>query len=274
MQIETSIEGTGAFVVSNRDVEARREDLEHIKRALEESARIASSFTPDKLHTEQKGKRGPVTAADRAVNEFLLETLPREGDGWLSEETADDHSRLDRRRVWIVDPIDGTLEFVEGIPEWVVSIGLVEDGRAVAGGICNPAAGEVFLGSVETGISFNGKELEVPVRRDSKDRLVLASRSEIKRGEWAAYEDRGFTIQPMGSVAYKLARVAAGLANATWTLAPKHEWDVAAGAALITASGGVVKTLEGEVPVFNRLKPKLTGLLAFGPGQEHLFDRL
>ncbi len=256
----------------SNDLKARREDLERIKSALDESARIARSFTPDKFDTQQKGKRGPVTAADRAVNEFLLETLPREGDGWLSEETADEHSRLDRRRVWIVDPIDGTLEFVEGIPEWCVSIGLVEDGRAVAGGICNPAVGEVFLGSLETGISFNGKALEVPVRRTLKDQLVLASRSEIKRGEWAAYEGRGLTIQPMGSVAYKLARVAAGLANATWTLVPKHEWDVAAGAALIAASGGIVRTLDGEAPVFNRPKPKFTGLLAFGPGQEHLFE--
>ena len=254
------------------DVNARREDLERIEKALDESARIASSFTPDKFETKQKGKRGPVTAADQAVNEFLLKTLPREGDGWLSEETADEHSRLDRRRVWIVDPIDGTLEFIEGIPEWCVSIGLVEDGRAVAGGICNPASGEVFLGSVETGIRFNGVALDVPVRRDSQEQLVLASRSEIKRGEWAAYEARGFTIQPMGSVAYKLARVAAGLANATWTLVPKHEWDVAAGVALIVAAGGTVRTLEGDAPVFNRPKPKLTGLLAFGTGQEYLFE--
>ena len=253
-------------------MEARREDLERIKKALDESAQIACSFTPDKFETKQKGSRGPVTAADSAVNQFLLETLPRNGDGWLSEETVDEPSRLDRRRVWVVDPIDGTLEFVEGIPEWCISIGLVEDGRAVAGGICNPVAGEVFLGSVETGISFNGESLEVPVRRDTQNQLVLASRSEIKRGEWAAYESRGFTIQPMGSVAYKLARVAAGLANATWTLVPKHEWDVAAGAALVVASGGVVKTLGGEVPVFNRSKPKLTGLLAFGPGQEYLFE--
>ena len=214
-----------------------------------------------------------MTAADQAVNELLLETLPGSDEGWLSEETADEPSRLDRQRVWVVDPIDGTQEFVEGIPEWCISIGLVEDGRAVAGGICNPAAGEFFLGSVETGISLNGEALPVPVRRKGNQPLVLASRSEVKRGEWAAYENKGFTVRPMGSVAYKLARVAAGLADATWTLVPKHEWDVVAGVALVSAGGGTVRTLDGREPVFNRRKPKLSGLLAFGPGQAYLFEK-
>jgi len=259
-------------VSSSHDRNARREDLERIEKALHQATSILRSFTPDKLKTEQKGARGPVTAADRAVNELLLKTLPREDEGWLSEETADELSRLDRWRVWVVDPIDGTLEFVAGIPEWCVSIGLVEEGRAVAGGICNPAAGELFLGSVETGIRYNGEQLTVPVRRRNEKPLILASRSEVKRGEWAAYQNRGFTIQAMGSVAYKLARVAAGLADATWTLVPKHEWDVAAGAALVTAAGGVVKTLEGEAPIFNRPRPRLSGLLAFASGKEHLFD--
>ena len=77
----------------------------------------------------------------------------------------------------------------------------------------------------------------------------------------------------MGSVAYKLARVAAGLADATWTLVPKHEWDVVAGVALVSAGGGTVRTLDGSEPVFNRRKPKLSGLLAFGPGQAYLFEK-
>jgi myo-inositol-1(or 4)-monophosphatase len=259
--------------VSSHDTERRRADLDRIEKALEEAARIATSFTPDELNTKQKGGRGPVTAADQAVNDLLLETLPGPDEGWLSEETADEPSRLDRQRVWVVDPIDGTQEFVEGIPEWCISIGLVEDGRAVAGGICNPAVGEFFLGSVETGISLNGEALPVPVRRKGNEPLVLASRSEVKRGEWAAYENKGFTVRPMGSVAYKLARVAAGLADATWTLVPKHEWDVVAGVALVSAGGGTVRTLDGSEPVFNRRKPKLSGLLAFGPGQAYLFEK-
>jgi myo-inositol-1(or 4)-monophosphatase len=76
----------------------------------------------------------------------------------------------------------------------------------------------------------------------------------------------------MGSVAYKLARVAAGLADATWTLVPKNEWDVAAGAALVMAGGGSVRTLDGSEPVFNRRDTKLSGILAFGPGQASLFE--
>ena len=244
---------------------ARREDLRRIEQALEVAGKVLEGFQSGATPAERKSGREIVTAADRLVNQRLWEVLPQEGEGWLSEETADDRIRLQRRRVWIVDPLDGTLEFVAGIPEWCVSIGLVEEGRAVAGGIFNPATGEVFLGSLETGVTRNGQPVSAQVRRETKDMLVLASRSEVKRGEWDRFRDAPFQVQPMGSVAYKLARVAAGLADATWTLTPKHEWDVAAGAALIKAAGGVLRTLDGREPSFNCPELLLSGLMAFSP---------
>jgi len=244
---------------------SRGEDLGRIEGALGRALDALRSLRPEERKVEKKSSRGDfVTDADYAVNEALREVLPRDGEGWLSEETADDASRLDCRRVWIVDPLDGTQEFVEGIPEWCVSIGLVEDGRPVAGGICNPATGETFLGSVETGVTLNGQ----PVRaRATAPELseVLASRSEVKRGQWEGLP-AAFAVRPMGSVAYKLARVAAGLTDATWTLVPKHEWDVAGGTALVLAGGGLVHTLDWDAPVFNRRVPLLSGLVATGTG--------
>src|SRR5208283_2775126 len=95
--------------------------------------------------------------------------------------------------------------------------------------------------------------------------LVLASRSEVKRGEWKAFENSAFKIRPMGSVAYKLALVSAGLADITFTLTPKNEWDVVAGAALVQSAGGFVSTLEKTTLTVNRRDPRLSGLLACGP---------
>jgi len=242
---------------------SRDDDLQRIAEALEAAKATLSSFAADPKTVETKAQGDPVTAADRAVNQLLLDRLPLKGEGWLSEETTDDPSRLRAHRVWIVDPIDGTKEYIEGIPEWSVSIGLVEGGLAVAGGICNPVTGETVLGSRETGVFLNGQPVQPRSCARVTDALVLASRTEVSRGQWDQFQKMPFTIRPVGSVAYKLACVAAGLADATWTLMPKHEWDVAAGVALVSAAGGVVKTLEGRVPQFNRPKPLLDGLLAF-----------
>src|SRR5205085_7226002 len=93
----------------------------------------------------------------------------------------------------------------------------------------------------------------------------LASRSEATRGEWERFRGREFHVRPVGSVAYKLALVAAGLADATWTLVPKHEWDIAAGVALVQAAGGTVYSLECEPLSFNKKNPWLSGLIAHGP---------
>jgi len=240
--------------------------LKRIGEALEAASRALKPFVPGAVKADFKSGDDPVTEADRAVNRVLHETLLRDGEGWLSEESVDDRSRLSKDRIWIVDPLDGTREFVSGIPEWCVSIAFIENGRAVAAGITNPATGETFLGSLARGITRNGHSARASRRQSLSGALVLASRSEVKRGEWQRFGDAPFSVQPMGSVAYKLARVAAGLADVTWTLTPKHEWDVAAGVALVEAAGGFVSTLADGQPRFNNESALLPGLIAGGPG--------
>lgn len=242
-------------------------ELERIQAALAEALTVLARFTPGEVAARRKSGDDPVTEADTQVDAVLRRLLPREGEGWLSEETTDDHVRLERRRVWVVDPLDGTREFVEGIPEWSVSVGLVVDGEPVAGGICNPATGETILGAVGMGVTLNGRPAGVSRRDRLEGGTVVASRSEVKRGEWQGYRDGAFVLKPTGSVAYKLGLVAAGLADATWTLTPKHEWDVAAGVALVRAAGGVVVIGDGGVEEgrFNRPKPKLSRMIAAPP---------
>jgi myo-inositol-1(or 4)-monophosphatase len=94
---------------------------------------------------------------------------------------------------------------------------------------------------------------------------VLASRSEVKRGEWKPFENARFKIEPIGSIAYKLALVPAGLAEVAFTLTPKHEWDVVAGAVLVQSAGGFISTLDGASLTANRRNPLLSGLIACGP---------
>jgi len=238
--------------------------LERIGAALSQAKAIFARFTPGEIAAEYKAGHDPVTAADRELDSELRKHLLRDGEGWLSEESADDPSRLRHERVWVVDPLDGTREFVEGIPEFCASIALVERGHPVAGGIYNPATDELFLGSVASGITYKGTPAHSSRRNILQGATVLASRSETKRGEWKKFETAPFRVQAMGSVAYKLARVSAGLADITFTLTPKHEWDVAAGAALVLSGGGFVETLDGPL-VGNQRDPLIAGLIAGGP---------
>ena len=266
--------------------------LERIAGALERASVVLRRYVEEGWTVDRKAAGDPVTEADREVDTLLREMLPRDGEGWLSEETADDARRLDCSRVWIVDPLDGTKEFVQKIPEWCVSVGYVEDGRPMAGGIHNPATGETILGSLETGVGlfrlgddfenhdpefekwanqvhpYGGDPARVSGRESLEGALVLASRSETGRGQWDHQQEAGFTIRPMGSVAYKMALVAAGRADATWTEVPKNEWDVAAGAALVQAAGGRVFDPEGNAVSFNRPKTLLPGLVAVPPQLE------
>ncbi len=238
------------------------EDVDRIVAALQAGAKLYRSRSMESVRVDKKSSGEPVTDAECEVNELLFKMLVRAGEGWLSEESADNQERLSRSRVWLVDPLDGTKEYVSGIPEWCISIALLEEGRFVAAGVMNPVTGEMYCGSREEGLflsanSSNGRHA------DASDPLVLGSRSEVKRGEWERFRNSKFRMQPMGSVAYKLALVAAGKAEATWTLVPKHEWDVAAGVALVQFSGGLVLDINGESPRFNQTEPIFPGLIGF-----------
>lgn len=240
---------------------ARNKDVQRIISALQAGAEVYRSRSMDSLRIDKKMGGDPVTDAECEVDDLLYRMLVSDGEGWLSEESADSQERLTRSRVWLVDPLDGTKEYVSGIPEWCISVALLEEGHLVAAGVMNPATNEIYCGSREAGLlnanNSNGG------RVNTSEPLVLGSRSEVKRGEWERFRDAKFRMQPMGSVAYKLALVAAGKADATWTLVPKHEWDVAAGVALVQFSGGLVVGLNGESPEFNQADPLLRGLIGF-----------
>lgn len=252
----------------DREIRAPSELSRRIEEALTAAAAAISPFLAGTGRVEYKSGRDPVTEADRVANRIIRNVLLQEGEGWLSEESVDDLSRLRKERVWVVDPIDGTREFISGVPEWCISVALVDNGRAVAGGICNPVAGEVFLGSLGEGVRLNGGSVSVSRRQTLEGAVVLASRSEVARGEWDSYREAPFTLRPMGSVAYKLALVAAGRADATWTRSPKHEWDIAAGSVLIEAAGGLVRNIDGTEIRFNNPSPLFLGLLACSPELE------
>jgi myo-inositol-1(or 4)-monophosphatase len=236
-------------------------DLQRIERALLAAQEAAARFTPGRIASEKKAGGDPVTEADLLLDQVLKESLLEPSEGWLSEETVDDLSRLDKKRVWVVDPLDGTREFVEGIPEWCISVALVVEGRPVAAGICNPAAEQIFLGRIGAGVMLNGRPVHVSRKAELAGARILASRSEVRRGEWKRFEGAEFEIIPMGSVAYKLACVAAGLADGMFTLVPKNEWDVAAGVCLVEAAGGCWQTPAPQ-RLFNQPNPLLQGLWA------------
>jgi myo-inositol-1(or 4)-monophosphatase len=240
----------------------RARDLERIRSALHEAGAVARRFTRETMTVDYKGDHSPLTEADVAVDVLLRETLPEADEGWLSEESTDDVSRLERHRVWIVDPIDGTREFLTGIGHWSISIGLAENGSVVAGGIYNPTTDEMFLGALGSGVTLNG----VPVSAADRDRLegavVVMSRWALKKRWRGVLSDAPCTVLTVDPLAYSLALVAAGRADAMWSHSPKWEWDVGAGTALVIAAGGRVTTWDGGTPAFNRWPPRIPGIVA------------
>jgi myo-inositol-1(or 4)-monophosphatase len=240
------------------------EELRAARQAALAGGAVLSRYWEQRTFTvASKGRDNPVTSADLEANHAIAAVL-RSGFpqyGWLSEETADNRDRLEHDRVWIVDPLDGTKEFIQGVAEFCVSIGLADCGVPVLGVIYHPARGELYWAAHEEGCFLAERRVTVTKTASLREATVLASRSETKRGEWLKYGEQLKSV-PVGSVAYKLARVAAGFADATFTCWPKNEWDVAAGAALVEAAGGRVTTLDGRPLRFNRKDVKISGMIA------------
>lgn len=241
--------------------------------AREAGAILARHYRAGGGRVWQKSADNPVTLADleadTAIRAALSQAFP--DDGLLSEETADDPVRLDRRRVWLVDPMDGTREFTQALPEFAVSIALVEDGEPVVGVVFNPVAG-----SEQTGVevwatrgdgSFCGeRRLRLGACARIDEAHALASRSELARSDLASWLSGFASLEPMGSIAWKLAVIARGEADFTLSLAPKHEWDVCAGDLIVREAGGRYVDLAGQARIYNQPQARIgPGMLAGPP---------
>lgn len=210
-----------------------------------------------------KADDSPVTEADIAVDRYLAANLPPlvPGSGWLSEETADTPERLDRRHVWIVDPIDGTRAFVEGVPEWVVSVALVEDGRPVAGVVHNPVSGLTHAATLGGGATRNGAPLRVA---DSPD--LAGVRAGGTRSLIAPLKPHGVVEGAwIYALANRLVRVADGTLEAALARPDAHDWDIAAAHLILNEAGALLTGFAGEKLAYNVRSTRQPGLVAAAP---------
>ena len=239
-------------------------ELTILSQAMSEAGREALRLAAAGFETFTKPDQSPVTSADLAVNQILHDRLSTAfpEDGWLSEETVDNEDRLSRKRVWIVDPIDGTRSFVRGLPEFCLSVALVENGVPTVAAIFNPATGEFFSAIRGRGVQVERLlDSTQPAFTSPERPVALVNPWELRVGRLEGLQPH-LHCRPIGSIAYALALVASGQADAVVTLAGGNEWDVAAGVLLVEESGGRATTAAGHPVTFNRADPRLPGTLA------------
>ncbi|MBT5955634.1 MAG: 3'(2'),5'-bisphosphate nucleotidase CysQ [Candidatus Marinimicrobia bacterium] len=245
--------------------------------AAYEAGDIIHSFFLSEYEVKMKGKGNPVTEADIAADDILKKMLISEFPeyGWLSEETRDTPHRLTKKRVWVVDPIDGTKEFVEGIPNFVVSIGLVENGIPILGVIHNPINKDTYTAISGGGVFFNGNQTSISDKTEFSLISMFNSRSETRQGLWESYTPHFKELIPIGSIALKLAMVAAHQTDMVASLKPKNEWDICAGHCLINEAGGKLLTIEGKGITYNNADTLITpGLVAGNESVVNSFIKL
>jgi len=213
----------------------------------------------ENLQVSLKGPRNFVTAADRRAEEIVYEELAkaRPDYGFLGEEGGA-RAGADKSHRWIVDPLDGTTNFLHGIPHFAVSIALERDGTIVAGLVYNPANDEMFIAERGKGAFLNDKRIRVAARERLAEAVVACGLPHYGRGdlalarrEIAAAQQHYAGLRRYGAAALDLAWIAAGRLDAYWErdLSP---WDIAAGSLLVREAGGFVTDLEGHDAIFTK----------------------
>lgn len=206
----------------------------------------------EKLQVSLKGPGNYVSAADKRAEDTLFAELAkaRPGYGFLGEEGGR-REGADKTHTWIVDPLDGTTNFLHGIPQFAISIALEREGTLVAGVVYNPITDEMFVAERGKGAFLNDHRIRVAARRELSDALVACGLPNPGRGdlavnarEIAAMQPRAGGLREYGAAALDLAFVAAGRFDAYWErdLSP---WDVAAGIVLVREAGGYVSDIDG-----------------------------
>lgn len=236
-----------------------------LTKAVREAGALGLRMFRTELRQWIKGKSSPVSEADIALDELLRDRLQSGASdyGWLSEESADDGSRLTRRRVWIVDPIDGTRAYLDGREDWSVSAALVEDGRPLLGVVFAPATDELFFAQRGGGAMRNGQRVTASKGAAFDVSRMVGPRFLLDRVRGSTTSDHGFKI---GSLALRLSRVAEGQLDAAFAGGNSRDWDLAAAHLLIEEAGGAMTTLQGAAVAYNQ--PEVAHQVLVAAGQE------
>ena len=235
---------------------------------MHEAGAVAKKFFRGPLKQWTKGQGdSPVTEADIAVERAVCTSIwSRPGDGWLSEESENDPTRLAARRVWVVDPIDGTRAFIAGREDWSVSVALVMDGRPVAAALFAPVTDELFLATAGGGATRNG----IAIQASSGSSLDGARIGGPKRMHGThRLERHRHCLRCRASIPWRCGLRGSPHAELDAAVAGGngHDWDLAAADLLVHEAGGMMTALDGQVLIYNRPDPVHSVLIAAGRGR-------
>jgi myo-inositol-1(or 4)-monophosphatase len=234
--------------------------------AVREAGALAHALFRTELRNWTKGASSPVSDADIAVND-LLESRLRSATpdyGWLSEESADDSSRLGKHRVWIVDPIDGTRGYLAGKEDWCVSVALVEGASPLLAAVFAPASEEFFFAARGQGAICNGVALHATSGTELDFSRVAGPKPLVERLRKTADE---IVLHPrIGSLALRLCRVADGRLDAAFAGGQSRDWDLAAADLIVHEADGNMTALAGDTILYNR--PEVTHGVLVAAGRD------
>ena len=239
----------------------RDQDLELVTDAAREAGKIALRFFSGDYRRWNKPGGSPVTEADLAIDAFLKESLcrARPDYGWLSEESLDDPARLNARRIFMVDPIDGTVAFMKGKPHFTICAAVIEDGRPFCGVVFNPARDECFTAQAGQGARLNGSAIHASGRTEIEGCRLLGNR-QVFAG-WPPMQ-----IENFSSIAYRVALVAEGRFDAMISLTSKRDWDLAAADIILNEAGGQLVGADGKLLTYNLSAAAQNATIAAGRG--------
>ena len=241
-------------------------DLKLLVDAALISGRIATSYSGKTAKKWDKPDGvGPVTEVDLAVNEMLSATLrlARPDYGWLSEETDDTIERLSQDKIFILDPIDGTRSYAEGASTWAHSFAIADRGLITAAVVYLPMLNKMYTAAFGQGAWLNRKPLKVSNQSSLTGASILSTKLNVEPRFWPnGVPDFERNHRP--SLAYRLALVAEGKYDAMFTFRPSWEWDIAAGALIVSEAGGKITDQTGQPLIFNHPTSLLNGVIAGG----------
>lgn len=245
-------------------------DAQLLEKAVREAGARALELYNASPKKWKKSDGTPVTEADIAVDNMLKETLTsaRPDYGWLSEETADSKERLERQRVWIVDPIDGTRSFVERTGQWCVAAALVENGKPILSCIFRPLQNDFYFAQTGRGAFVNGIRLTVGNRSGLKDARIMARPRVLAREKWQVPFPRVST-DILNSLVLRICKVADASFDATIAFGDKSDWDLAPGELVLSEAGGQATNTSGQSFVYNQPVTRQTGGLIAAGKQTH-----